>query len=54
MFSRTRLDKLAIKIDCSSISKEGQIQAVHNLLNTELQHNKNRSLEISSAVRHTG
>jgi len=31
IYSRTSLDKLTIKIDCSSISKDGKIEAVHNL-----------------------
>jgi len=30
-FSRTSLDKLQVKIDCSSMSKDVKIEAVHNI-----------------------
>ena len=32
MFSGTSVDKLSIKIDCSSMSKDGRIEAIHNVL----------------------
>jgi len=32
MFSRTSLDKLLNKIDCSSVLKDGKTEAVHDLL----------------------
>jgi len=32
LFSRTSLDKLLYKINCSSVSKDGKTDAVHNLL----------------------
>jgi len=32
MFNRTSLDKLLIKIDCSSIQEDRKIEAVRNLL----------------------
>jgi len=33
MFGRSSVDKLPIKIDCSSILKDGKIEAVHNVHN---------------------
>jgi len=32
LFSRTSLDKLLNKIDCSNVLKDGKIEAVHDLL----------------------
>jgi len=49
MFSRTSLDKLLNKIDCSSALKDGMIEAVHDLLDTDT-HTPDRLLCLTTKV----